>query len=158
MGASALGRIFAFPNPVNEYAARITAALVLVFGLSIAATGTGWLLWALAFGFLLRVLWGPRFSPLALLATRVIAPRLGRCRLVPGPPKRFAQGVGLAVSLTAAVLFTAGLETAAWVTLAALLAAAALEAFRGFCLGCAIFTRLQAAIRRHRDNTGITQE
>ena len=140
-----MGRIFRFPNPVNEYAARITAALVVVFGVAIAATGAGWLLWVLAFGILLRVLWGPRFSPFGLLSTKVIAPRLGRTRLVPGPPKRFAQGIGLAVSLAAAVLFTAGLETAAWITLAVLLAAAALEAFAGFCLGCAIFGRLQAA-------------
>lgn len=145
MDTSTLGRLFRFPNPVNEYAARTTAALVVVFGVSIAATGAGWLLWVLAFGFLLRVLWGPRFSPFGLLSTKVIVPRLGRTRLVPGPPKRFAQGIGLAVSLAAAVLFTAGLETAAWVVLAVLLAAASLEAFVGFCLGCAIFGRLQAA-------------
>lgn len=149
MGASgsALGRMFAFPDRVDEYAARITAALVLAFGLAIAAIGAGWLLWALALDFLLRLLWGPRVSPLALLSTRVIAARLGRTRPVPGPPKRFAQGLGLAVSLASAVLFTAGLETAAWITLAALLATAALEAFRGVCLGCAIFSRLRSAAR-----------
>ncbi|MGH9271283.1 MAG: DUF4395 family protein, partial [Ilumatobacteraceae bacterium] len=56
----------------------------------------------LALGFLARVLAGPTLSPLGQLATRVVAPRLGRPRLVPGPPKRFAQSIGLALT-TAAV-------------------------------------------------------
>jgi hypothetical protein len=89
------------------------------------------------------VLFGPRISPLALLSVKVLAPRLGRAKLVPGPPKRFAQGIGAAVSTAAAVLFFAGLAPAAWGLLAVLVAAASLEAFAGFCLGCTIFGFLQ---------------
>lgn len=135
--------VFAFPNPVNEYAARITAGLVVLLAAATLLTGSGWGLLLIAVGFWLRVLFGPRISPLALLSVKVLAPRLGRARLVPGPPKRFAQGMGAAVSTTALVLFAVGAVPAAWIVLAILVVAASLEAFAGFCLGCVIFGLLQ---------------
>ncbi|KQN95493.1 hypothetical protein ASE96_03960 [Arthrobacter sp. Leaf69] len=135
--------VFAFPNPVNEYAARITAGLVVLLSAVTLVTGFGWGPAAIAAGFWLRVLFGPRISPLALLSVKVLAPRLGKTRLVPGPPKRFAQGIGAAMSTTASVLLAAGLAPAAWILLAVLIVAASLEAFAGFCLGCAIFGFLQ---------------
>ena len=60
--------------------------------------------------------------------------------MVPGPPKRFAQGMGVAFSVTAAVL-TFGFDqfVAAQVVLGLLVVAASLEAFAGLCLGCKIF-------------------
>jgi hypothetical protein len=136
-------KIFAFPNPVNEYAARVTAGLVVVLALATAAAGSGWGLLAIAAGFWLRVLFGPRISPLALLSVKVITPRLGRVKPVPGPPKRFAQGMGAVVSTTSLALFAAGAAPAAWTVLGLLIVAAALEAFAGFCLGCVIFGFLQ---------------
>ncbi|MET1022023.1 MAG: DUF4395 domain-containing protein [Arthrobacter sp.] len=136
-------KVFAFPNPVNEYAARITAGLVVLLSVGTLLTGAGWGLAVLAAGFWLRVLFGPRISPLALLSVKVLAPLLGKTRLVPGPPKRFAQGIGAAISTAAAILLAAGLAPAAWILLAVLIAAASLEAFAGFCLGCAIFGFLQ---------------
>ncbi|HET8879315.1 MAG TPA: DUF4395 domain-containing protein [Arthrobacter sp.] len=137
------GRVFAFPNPVNEYSARITAALVVLLSLVTLLTGFGWGLAIIAAGFWLRVLFGPRISPFGILSVKVLTPLLGRKRLVPGPPKRFAQGIGAALSTVAAVLFAAGLAPAAWVLLGLLIAAASLEAFAGFCLGCAVFGLLQ---------------
>jgi hypothetical protein len=134
---------FEFPNPVNEYAARITAGLVVAIAIATLLTGFGWGLVAIAVGFWLRVLFGPRISPLALLSVKVLAPRLGRVKLVPGPPKRFAQGLGAVMSTTAALLLAAGLGPAAWSLLAVLIIAASLEAFAGFCLGCAVFGFLQ---------------
>ncbi|MBP1231885.1 fatty acid desaturase [Arthrobacter sp. PvP102] len=136
-------KVFEFPNPVNEYAARITAGLVVVLAAVTLLTGWGWGLAVIAAGFWLRVLFGPRISPLAQLSVKVLAPRLGRAKLVPGPPKRFAQGIGAAMSTAAALLLAAGLAPAAWVLLAVLVLAASLEAFAGFCLGCAIFGFLQ---------------
>ncbi|MGY4540353.1 hypothetical protein ACVWY0_000247 [Arthrobacter sp. UYNi723] len=135
--------VFAFPNPVNEYAARITAGLVVLLAGATLLSGSVWGLVLIAAGFWLRVLFGPRISPLALLSVKVLAPRLGRVRLVPGPPKRFAQGMGTVVSTTALILFLAGAAPAAWIALAILIAAASLEAFAGFCLGCVIFGVLQ---------------
>ncbi|MCT9870273.1 DUF4395 domain-containing protein [Paenarthrobacter aurescens] len=135
--------VFAFPNPVNEYAARITAGLVVVLAVATLLTGWGWGLLALAAGFWLRVLFGPRISPLALLSVKVLAPRIGHAKLVAGPPKRFAQGIGAALTSAAVVLFFIGYQPAAWVLLGLLIVAASLEAFVGFCLGCAIFGFLQ---------------
>ncbi|MGJ3188645.1 DUF4395 domain-containing protein [Paenarthrobacter nitroguajacolicus] len=135
--------VFAFPNPVNEYAARITAGLVVVLAVATLLTGWAWGLVALAVGFWLRVLFGPRISPLALLSVKVLAPRIGHAKLVAGPPKRFAQGIGAALTSAAVVLFFIGYQPAAWVLLALLIVAASLEAFVGFCLGCAIFGFLQ---------------
>ncbi len=132
--------MFRFPNPVNELAARTVAAGVVAMSVAAIATGWRWLLLALLYGFAARVAAGPRLSPLGLLATRVVAPRLGPPRLTPGPPKRFAQAIGLAFSLTAALLaFAFDAPTAAWVVTGALAAAAFLEAAFGLCLGCRIF-------------------
>ena len=77
-------------------------------------TGFGWGLAVIAVGFWLRLLFGPRISPLAVLSVKVLTPRLGKTRLVPGPPKRFAQGIGAAVSTAAAVLLAVGLAPAGW--------------------------------------------
>lgn len=137
--------IFAFPNPVNEYAARCTAAIVVVLSVLTLITQSGWGLAVIALGFILRVLFGPRVSPAALLSTRVLVPLLGKTRLVPGPPKRFAQGIGAVLSSLAAVLFFTGTPTAAWILLGILIVAASLEAFAGFCLGCTVFGYLQRA-------------
>ena len=117
----------------------------MVVGLSLATilTGQAWLMFVLAYGFLARVATGPTLSPMGLLATRVIAPRIGEPKLVPGPPKRFAQTVGLGFSVAALVLhFVAGSPVAANVVLAVLILFAALEAFLGFCAGCFVFDYL----------------
>ena len=136
--------LFTFPNPVNEYAARSVAAMVVVLTAVTLLVRSEWLLIALAVGFLLRVASGPRFSPFGQLATRVIAPRLGPAKLVPGPPKRFAQAIGATLSVGAVIAFFAGVATLSWVLVAFITVAALLESALGFCLGCAIFGRLQA--------------
>jgi Domain of unknown function (DUF4395) len=133
----------AFPNPVNEKAARVVAACVGVLAIVQLATGWQWLLVVLAVGFLLRVIAGPRFSPLGLLATRVIAPRLGPPALVPGPPKRFAQSIGLAMTTAAAVCSVAfSWSEGAVALIAVLVIFALLESVVGFCAGCWMFNRL----------------
>ena len=138
-----MARLLEFPNPVDEISARLVAAGVVALTVLTLATGVWWLLVPLAFGFVARVASGPRFSPLGLLVTRVVRPRLGAAaRPVPGPPKRFAQGIGAVFSLSAAVLVVLGLTTAAVVVLSLLLVAASLEAFVGLCLGCKAFALL----------------
>ncbi len=136
-------QVFAFPNPVNEYAARITAGLVVVLAVLTLLTGSGWGLVLIAAGFWLRLLFGPRISPFGILSVKVLTPLLGKSRLVPGPPKRFAQGIGAVISTAAAILLAAGFAPAAWLLLAVLVVAASLESFAGFCLGCAAFGILQ---------------
>jgi hypothetical protein len=136
----------AYPNPVNEVAARVTAGGVVLLGAVAIVLSWRWLAAVLAVGFALRVLWGPRFSPLALLATHVVVPRLGLApRPVAGPPKRFAQAIGLTFSLTAALLlYGFDADGAGYAVLGALVGAATLESVAGFCLGCRAFALLMA--------------
>lgn len=134
--------MFTFPNPVNEKAARSVAAGVVVLAVLALLTGWAWLPVVMAIGFALRVAAGPRFSPLGQLATRVIAPRLGPPRLVPGPPKRFAQTVGLAFTAAAGLAALTDHRPVAVALLAVLLVFAVLESAFGFCAGCAAFARL----------------
>lgn len=107
------------------------------------ATGNGWVLVPLTYGFVARVLTGPTLSPLGQVAVKVITPRIKiQHKLVPGPPKRFAQAMGTAFTVTASVLFASGSIGAAKVVIAMLIVAAGLEAFVGLCLGCKIFALL----------------
>jgi len=142
--ADRLRSLFSFPNPVNEMAARLVAGGVLLVTLATVAFDQPWLTVPLAYGFVARVLTGPTLSPWGQLVTRVIAPRLGvEPRLVAGPPKRFAQGMGVAFSVTAAVLSLGfGLRGAAYIVLGLLAVAATLESVFGYCLGCRVFAVL----------------
>jgi len=136
-------RLIGFPNPVNEKAARVVAGGVAALTVLTLATQWWWFSAVLAVGFLARVLTGPRLSPLGQLATRVVAPRLGPPTEVPGPPKRFAQGIGLAVTTTAAVAwFAIGSAVVPAALLGLLLVFALLESVVGFCAGCWMFARL----------------
>jgi hypothetical protein len=141
-----MAEIFAFPNPVNEKAARVVAGVVLLTSLVILGTGAYWLLVPLTYGFWARVLTGPTLSPLGWTAQNVIAPALGTKKPVAGPPKRFAQGMGAVVSTAALVLaLVAGDHTAADLALGLLVVAAGLESIFGYCLGCKIFGLLMRA-------------
>ncbi len=138
------GRLLTFPNPVNEYAARSVAGMVVLLSLAALVFQSPWLLWLLSLGFVARVASGPRFSLFGQLATKVIAPRLGPARLVPGPPKRFAQAIGATLSLGALAAFYLGAATGSWILVGMIVVAATLESVFGVCLGCIIFGRLQA--------------
>lgn len=135
-----MSRRFPFPHPVNETSARVVAAGVVIMSLSYAVTGSAWLLVPLTYGFLARVTTGPALSPLGLLATKIVTPRINtNHRFVAGPPKRFAQFVGLVFSSSASVLWLLDLGTASRLVAAALAVAAFLEAALAVCLGCIMF-------------------
>ena len=132
---------FSFPNPVNEVSARLVATGVVIMAVATLAFDLRWLTLVLAYGFVARVLTGPKLSPLGLLVTRVVTPALPtEPKMVPGPPKRFAQLIGAAFTVTVAVL-TYGFDRfdLGQILLAVLLVPAGLEAFVGFCVGCQIF-------------------
>jgi hypothetical protein len=135
-----MGRVFSFPDPVNEKAARVVAGGVLVLAIVALATGAHWLLAVMAYGFVARVLTGPTLSPLGRLATSFVAPRLGAPKYVPGPPKRFAQAIGAVITTAGAVLALGfGQDTAADALLAVMVLAAGLESLFAFCAGCRVF-------------------
>lgn len=139
-----MARLFSFPNPVNEVSARLVAGGVLIMAVATIVFDQPWLTIVIAYGFVARVLTGPTLSPLGQLVTRVVTPLLNRpAKLVPGPPKRFAQGMGVAFSATAAVLAVGfGLHTAGYVVLGLLIVAATLESVFAYCLGCKVFAVL----------------
>ncbi|WP_044571560.1 DUF4395 domain-containing protein [Arthrobacter alpinus] len=150
-----LKRVFAFPNPVNDHAARFTASIVVVLALVALLGQLPWLVGLIAGGFVLRLAFGPRISPAALLSVKVLAPLVGEPKLVPGPPKRFAQGIGAVLSIAAFVLLVTGGSLPGWTLMVLLVVAASLEAFIGLCLGCAIFAFL---MRRGIIPAGICEE
>jgi hypothetical protein len=135
--------LIGFPRTVNEVSARLVAAGVVTQTALWLITRHPLLLVTLTYGFLARVLTGPRLSPLGQVVTRVITPRLPiKEKIVAGPPKRFAQGIGLACTAAASLAWTLGAPTFSVVIISVLIIAASLEAFAGFCLGCKIFAVL----------------
>jgi Domain of unknown function (DUF4395) len=150
MGAEAgsVSDLFGFPNPVNEKAARavagvVFAASILLLVLSLTVSDAwGWGSAVLAYGFVARVLTGPKLSPLGTFAMKVAAPRLGEPNFVAGPPKRFAQGVGAAFTLGAVVSTAVGRPGVTQILLAFMIIAAGLESIFAYCLGCKVFAGL----------------
>lgn len=136
--------LLGFPDPVDEVSARLVALGALTLAGAVIAFDEPWLIVPLAYGFVARVLTGPRLSPLGLFVTRVVRPRLSVApRYVPGPPKRFAQGIGATLTIAAAILALVLDRTgAAYALLGLLIVAASLEAFLGLCLGCKVFAVL----------------
>jgi len=144
-----LRRLFEFPDPVNETSARIVAVGVVVMALAFLTLREGWILVPLTYGFLARVATGPTLSPLGQFATRVATPRVEawqgaafHSRQVPGPPKRFAQSIGLGFSTLASLAWVLDAPTASWVLLVMLAVAATLEAAFAICLGCIAYSAI----------------
>jgi hypothetical protein len=136
-------KLLSFPNPVNETSARLVASGVIAQAVAFVVVRQWWVLVPLVYGFLARVLSGPRFSPLGQLVTRLVTPRIDvEHRFVPGPPKRFAQGMGLAFSGGALLAWGLGVHPVTYVLIGGLVVAATLESVFAICLGCIVFNRL----------------
>ena len=139
--------IIGFPDQVDEVSARLVAGGVVFLAAITILFDQPWLTALLAYGFIARVLTGPRLSPLGLLVTRVVRPRVpAEPRLIPGPPKRFAQAIGAVVTTLAAVCALAlDWTTGAEVLTALMVVFATLESVFRLCVGCKIFAALMAA-------------
>jgi hypothetical protein len=147
-----LRALLRFPDPVNETSARLVASGVVVQALVFVVVREWWVLVPLTYGFLARVATGPTLSPLGQLVTRAATPvveALARrrrpefhSRQVPGPPKRFAQAIGLVFTLAASGAWVIGAEAGAVVLIAMLAAAATLEAAFAVCLGCIAYSAI----------------
>jgi hypothetical protein len=134
-------RLLSFPNPVNETSARLVAGAVAVLAVVAIAFQQGWLIPVLAYGFVARALTGPKLSPLGLLATRVVTPRLRLAhRYSPGPAKRFAQTIGAVFTLSATAVWLLGLRVEAFALVGVIAVFASLEAALGLCVGCKTFS------------------
>jgi hypothetical protein len=145
--------VFRFPDTVSETSARLVAAGVIAQAAAFLFLQEGWLLVPLVYGFLARVLAGPTLSPLGQFVTRVATPRLAvwlnssrplgfRSRIVPGPPKRFAQGIGLVFTSGAALAWALGAQPLSYLLIVILVAAATLESIFAVCLGCIVYNAI----------------
>jgi len=133
-------KLFSFPNPVNDASARTVALGVVTMATVALLANQAWLLVPLTYGFIARVATGPTLSPLGQFAVRVSGPRITAWqKFVPGPPKRFAQGIGAVLTVTATSVWLLDSWSVGRWFLVPLIVAASLEGFLGYCLGCTIF-------------------
>lgn len=119
---------------------RFGAALTTVVLAVVLVTGSAWLLAWQTLAFALGAAGGVSRSPYGLLFRTAVRPRIGPPTEFESPePPRFAQAVGLVFAGLGLVGFTLG---PVWLGLAATgaaLAAAFLNAFFGYCLGCEMY-------------------
>lgn len=141
-----INKFFEFPETINEVSARFVALGVLTLSsISLfyinSQNNLSWLLITiLMIGFLARVSSGPKWSFLAIFVTKLLVPNLPvKEKIVPGPPKRFAQGIGLVVSLLILFFWIINLPIISSIFLIILISFASLESFLGFCFGCKVF-------------------
>ena len=141
--SSILKSIFSFPDTINEYAARMVAGFILIMSLSYLYSHNIYLLVFMVYGFLARVVAGPSLSPIALLVTKIIIPQMGNPYIeCPGPPKQFAQFVGLIFTSLALYFRINGDSTTPYLLIGVLTIFAFMESIMGFCAGCWFFKKM----------------
>lgn len=134
--------------PVDPRGQRFASWVTTAVLVAVLFTGSAWLAWAQAAVFALGAFAGLRFSPYSAFYRVAIAPRLAPpAEKEDATPLRFAQGVGFAFALVAAVGFAVGVPALGMTATAFALAAAALNAVFGVCLGCEVYLRLPARLR-----------
>jgi hypothetical protein len=129
---------------VDPRGQRFNAALSAIVLAIVLITGSGWLLAAQAVVFGIGAVFGLRYSPYGFIYRWLVRPRLGPpAELEAAAPPRFAQGVGLVISVIGVIGYAAGLVPLGMAAAAAALAAAFLNAAFGFCLGCEMYVLIK---------------
>jgi Domain of unknown function (DUF4395) len=119
---------------------RFGALITTVVFAVVLITSNIWLLAAQALVFAVGTVFGLRNAPYGLIYRAAIRPRLGPPgELEAEAPPRFAQGVGLVISVVALIGYAAGIEPLGIAATAAGLAAAFLNGVFGLCLGCEMY-------------------
>jgi hypothetical protein len=122
-----------------RFGATITT-LVLAIAL---VTQNKWVLVAQGLVFLIGAVKGPQFTPYGLLFKNLVKPRLsGVAPTEDVRPPKFAQAVGFAFALVAAIGAFAGTDLVFTIAVGMALAAAFLNAAFNYCLGCEIYLLL----------------
>jgi hypothetical protein len=130
-----------FPRVVDDVSVRLIAAEVLILAIAALALGQWWIYAFLAIDFTLRVVLGPKASPLAQVVQRLVRPLVKAAkRPTAGPPKRFAAGIGAVLTAAAAILGASGSAGSVVVAIGVVMIVfPALEAVLGLCVGCKVF-------------------
>ena len=125
---------------IDPRGARFGALITLVVFAVVLLTGSAWLLAAQGLVFAAGTVLGLQRSPYGLVYKRLILPRLGPPReLEAAGPPRFAQGVGLVISIVGVIGYAAGVTALGMAAAAAGLVAAFLNGIFGLCLGCEMY-------------------
>ena len=123
-----------------RFAALITT---VVFAL-ILITGNVWLLAAQALVFAVAVVSGMGYAPYGLMYRWLVRPHLRPpAELEPEAPPRFAQGLGLLISLIGLAGYASGITPLGMAAAAAGLLAAFLNGVFGLCLGCEMYLMIR---------------
>ena len=123
---------------------RFGALVTLVVFAIVLITGSVWLLAAQGLVFAAGCFLGMRRSPYGLLYRWLVRPRLGPPKeLEPEAPPRFAQGIGLAISVIGVIGYGTGVTALGMAAAAAGLIAAFLNGVFGLCLGCEMYVLIR---------------
>jgi hypothetical protein len=119
---------------------RFGALITTVVFVLVLITGNVWLLGAQALVFAVATIFGMRNAPYGLIYRWLVRPRLGPPKeLEAEAPPRFAQGVGLVISLIGVIGYAAGITPLGMAAASAGLLAAFLNGVFGLCLGCEMY-------------------
>ena len=119
---------------------RFGAMITTVVLATVLITGSVWLLAFQAVVFGIGAVAGMAYAPYGMIYRWLVRPRLGpptQMEDAAGP--RFAQGVGLVVSIIGIIGYATGLTPLGMAGTALALAAAFLNAAFGLCLGCEMY-------------------
>jgi Domain of unknown function (DUF4395) len=119
---------------------RFGALITMVVFAIVLITGSVWLLAAQAVVFAIGAFLGLRRSPYGLIYSRLIRPRLDPpAELEDEAPPRFAQTVGLVISVIGIIGYALGVTPLGMAAVALGLVAAILNGVFGICLGCEMY-------------------
>jgi len=129
---------------------RFGALITMVMFAVVLITGNVWVLAVQAVAFAAGVFLGLRKSPYGLIYSWLIRPRLGPPReLEAEAPPRFAQGVGLVISVVGIIGYAVGVTPLGIVAAALGLVAAILNGVFGICLGCEMYLLMRRTFAAH---------
>jgi hypothetical protein len=119
---------------------RFGALITMVVFAVVLVTGNVWVLAVQAVFFAIGALIGMRQTPYGLIYRWLVRPRLGPPgELEAEAPPRFAQAVGLFISIIGIVGYATGVTPLGIVAAAMGLVAAVLNGVFGLCLGCEMY-------------------
>jgi Domain of unknown function (DUF4395) len=119
---------------------RFGALVTMVVFAIVLITGNVWLLTAQAIVFGVGAIFGVAHSPYGFIYRWLVRPRLGPPKeLEDAAPPRFAQAVGLVISVIGIIGFAVGLRPLGLTAAALGLVAAVLNGVFGICLGCELY-------------------
>ena len=123
---------------------RFSAALTAIVLAVVLVTGSVWLFAWQAAVFAVTAGLGLKYSPYGLVYRWLIRPRLGPPQEMEDPAgPRFAQGVGLIISVIGIIGYATGLTALGIAGAALAFAAAFLNAAFGLCLGCEMYVLIR---------------